>query len=126
VQRRAWLIVTLLAVLPACAAPIRVTVDPKGYLVVPRDTVRKLKLTKAKNGLVCVEFPKAVRPSAGVDHHGDVSAAPRIWTPLRRDGALVIAPSRVETGTGTVPGKPGLTYQGVVKKGCLVLSPVRR
>lgn len=120
----------LAAVAVAAAPPIRVEVDAGGRLVIPAAAVKKLKLKRA-NGLVCVEFPAPPPAPHAPGRHADHDDhqppdPPRIWSPLRKDGAIVVTPLRgVRTAAGTVPGKPGTRYVGREKKGALLLTPAR-
>jgi hypothetical protein len=141
-MKRHFVVVSLLSAgllsTSASAAPsTRVSVGKDGRLVIGAAVVNRLRLKRATNGMVCVQFPKpastvpkVLRPPSGrQDPHNHVAPAdrpPKVFTAMRKDGSLVVHRSGTPTGAGPLPGRPGTVYVASVQSGCLVLTLPRR
>jgi hypothetical protein len=135
-KRLSWVVLSVGIQVVAWAAPApRVTVNAQGVLQLSPALVRSLKLRRASNGLVCVQFP--ARGVAAHDHSHEPAkgapqlstkmlpeAAPRVWVPLRSDGSVRLPRTPLGSGDGTVPGPAGTVYQVAVEGGRAVLSVV--
>lgn len=117
---------------PAPSPAIPVVVGGKGTVRLSAASVRQLHPKRAKNGLVCVEFPpppqaKAPPHKPGEKEHESGQVLPvRVWLPTSRDGSLEVRRLRLTAGAGSIPGAPGTRYVARGTQGRIVFSKPAR